>query len=610
MNSPKLLATGMVLAALILVTMQPVASADGIPLTRMEFHSTLRENRQIAFIKVSETLRFETLDLFLSVVSLEPGNNLTIMIPLRTTPTSVSAVDTTEYQFKAGRGYQGIQRLAEAQNHAGSKLGDEFEDSATMLARFQVGGFFNLLFIGMGASNGGNGHYVLGEGMSMDLISFNSTDSLESFYASQGLEVPENVREIIERNGDFSVGLINAVTRPPIAQEKFDRLAERCPDQLRRLREFLAENPSITTYGYGGYPYYDPYYSSQSELSRIINSIDDYSLRYEFSELVSATYGMSEAAGTAISFRLPLKDGIAFFPLGTTPAWSGVHSTQVIFEIQDSLMIDFDRKADEVFSDGKHYYVWDFGEESPDFDLEGRVKAAGLGTDINRIARQTEQYVYENSENLGIGMSIILFLGLWSLGFWSISRWRNWEGRGAKRGLALLLMGASCFAASIFLTIIIGIWLAIVCVAVMEHKHLPPGSRWPFPRSPKRILIGILGFMLMATGIICLLGLLFTRYEPMSSISLGLGLAGSVFILLHLTFADNPSYEKRISAWALYLMFMGASFLMISSFGVAYCTMAFVIFLALQTFLYIQYVKALEEEPAPEPVEWWMDAQT
>ncbi len=89
-----------VIIALILVLIQaalvlPLVSADGLPLVEYEVHSTLRENRQLAYIEVNDD-GTETINLFLGVTSFSAGENITIVVPLRTLPTYINVENKTD----------------------------------------------------------------------------------------------------------------------------------------------------------------------------------------------------------------------------------------------------------------------------------------------------------------------------------------------------------------------------------------------------------------------------------------------------------------------------------------------------------------------------------
>ncbi|MDO9537056.1 MAG: hypothetical protein Q7J68_01915 [Thermoplasmata archaeon] len=581
---------GIVLALLILASVQPAVMADGIPMIRTELHGTLRENRQIAYVRVADSAEFEILDLFLSVVSLDPGNNLTILIPLRTRPTAVSGSQTSEHQFRNERNYNGILNLAEKQNHAVGKVGSSTLDNIGLVARCQMMGIF-VMVIGMGGSDGGI-HYEIADGVSMDLLSFNSTDSLSEYYEASGVDVPADVAEMIARYGEFNVGVISAVTRPPIDEEKFNRIAERYPTQLEDFRRFVAVTPTISTYGY--YDFYEFGRNENPELFSILRSIGDPQLQMDFMELVYATYGQSQVEGTVISFQLPLPDGTAFFPLGTTPAWNGVQNTQVIFRIPDTQIIDFNRNADEVFFAGYHYYVWDFGAESPDYDLEGSVKDAGFVTGLNRFGRHSEQYIYEHSGSLGFAIATAIFIGLWSGGFWALSRFKDWNLRGKKRYLVFLALGALCFAVSFLLTILFGLLMAITCVLLLDQRARPLPTK-----SGKRKLAWLLGFLLCLTAFLFLAAISITyNFSTAYSIPFTIGFIGVAFLFLHWIFMKNSSYERKLGAWFFYLAMMLPSLLVVTSeiFMGVFCSLSFVMFFLIQTSVYVELIKIEEEE--------------
>ena len=287
-NSGRILVATLVMGIL-LAPMVSVVKADGMPITMVEIQGTLRENRQLAYVTVDDSGETEMLELFLSVVSLEPGNEISIMIPLRTKPQSVIGQDMTEKEFRTQRSYNEILNMAERQNHGAERLAQETAESMKEIMTIQMMGALYVMVIGMGHGGGDGNYYELSDGMSMEVLAFNSTDSLKDYYDELGVPVPERVQEIIEEYGDFNVGIINAITRPPIDPDEFERIASQCPRQLEQFKDFVEDNPTLVVPEYWEY-----YHYNYPELEEIISSIADDELRMSFYNLIGATYGQGD----------------------------------------------------------------------------------------------------------------------------------------------------------------------------------------------------------------------------------------------------------------------------------------------------------------------------
>ncbi len=598
MKSPKIT---VICIALFLVSVNLFSAGnvkgDGIPITKMEFHGTLRENRQLAYISVdNEGGNMETLNLFLSVVSLYPGNNASVLIPLMTKPEDVSGKETSENEFRQDFNFWHIEREMEKQNHCWEEVMDSTAESMKIIGAMEtLGGIAALLYvmvIGFGGSSDGD-YYEISEGVSFEVLSFESADSISEYFDSMGTEVPDNVKEIIDEYGEFYLGVINAVTRPPIDEESFEEIERRCPNQLDDFRTFVENNPTIEAYGYSGdygyYPYYDYPFIDTPELREILYSIQDTELKYKFNMLIAATYGIGPQDGVVISFDLPLKDGQAYFPLGTTPAWNAVPTTQVIFRVDEKWFIDFDKKGEEAFIDGSHYYMWEFNEKAPDHDLVGEVKEAGFGTSVGKSFKDASIWIYDHSTGIGLILSILFFALIWIVGLWLVFRREPYWPDEKHRWPKLVTMGFACMVLSGIFTLVgglifAGVWLADIRVkrGLTEHRQFPNALETFF-------LVTMIGPLIIY---------LFVLYASVQSIEYDAGmfmysaiLVTSTFsiILIHLLTKKDAGENDtfRMVSWVVYSIIV-IPFMFLLFTGVPVCGMLFFFLLILQSMLFIK----------------------
>ena len=88
-----------ILISFLMVSMYllPEAAGDGAPLyptyqkaeEEVDLYGSTYESRQLASVEVLNSTH-QRIDLFLSIFSLDPGNNLTVIVPFRELPLDVS----------------------------------------------------------------------------------------------------------------------------------------------------------------------------------------------------------------------------------------------------------------------------------------------------------------------------------------------------------------------------------------------------------------------------------------------------------------------------------------------------------------------------------------
>lgn len=502
--------------------MQPV-KGDGIPITKHDVYSTLRENRQLAYITVLENS--EIIDLFLNVASLEPDENITIVVPLQTQPSEVAAEKMTDEEFMSNHNFDKIDEIYRKQTEGLGKLGEEIGYNMRWLGAGEVGGpagfllyyFWTMPFGSVGGA-GGITHYEF-EGVSVDIHSFNSSGSLKEFYESLNLTVPDNVDDVISKYQDYSIALINTTTKSPIPEDEFNALQTQVPEAIDGFKNYVQNHSETVFYTYGSKGY-GMFYGGitdfgDPELNSIYKAISNYTLRGYFYKLVLATYGLVEVEGFQLSMSLPLSNKQAYFPLGTSPSWGSVSKIKIIFECPDDKEIAFSKDCKDVFYNSKHYYIWEFNDAAPDYDLEGKVQDKGLETSWDECMHKSSQWTYDNSGSLSILCILLMFIFWWFVALLVITKFLGWE---MSKSNVLKLMCIS--GGATFLCMFLSLFFAIPVIAYIVKR----GPDYRITKSiifskerrktflPLKTRIGAI--FIIAALIILLLGILFIPLFP------------------------------------------------------------------------------------------------
>ena len=417
-----------VILLLLSLTGLPCVEGDGIPITYFDVYATLRENRQLAYIEVDGDS--EKMELFINVISLHPGENLTVIVPLRTVPTSFTAHPTNDVDFRKEHNMDHLINLGKRQNEGFTSVKDEiFGDAGVIIGSMVlIGGVPVFLSASALHFSRDNGHYdervYEEQGFSVDLVTFHSSPSMNEYFQDVNLSVPDNIWETMERYGNFSIAVINLTTRPPIDEEDYGELLNAAPSAMEEFRKFVENNPRIKVPGHPPIEYftcYDDYSELCSLYFRFRDELDTWAQRNNVSEekrfemrrnfniLAATTYGYGKMDGYTLSFELPLHGDNAFFPLGTTSSWNGTDVVEVVFECDDEHGIDFnvDPKY-EVLEEGRHYYIWNYKGIAPDHDVEGTYHSEN--TAWKRLEYRVNEPLYDHATPMAFLLLIILYI--------------------------------------------------------------------------------------------------------------------------------------------------------------------------------------------------------
>ena len=454
--------------SLLFVALVPPVAGDGMPAYRIEdvndpdhpnlFISTF-ESRQLARIDLLNDTH-ERIRLFLSVYSLDPGKNLTIMVPFRTLPADVKGEPMKESEFREEYLFKTVETevIEQDPEEAQAKLWDE-----TATALQTVFGSMLLTLPGeysrqhfrlveengrgedtMGPSDGGSvkvepvpvQHYEF-DGFSIDVFGVDSAGILDDYLALKGLVIPES--SALDRYRGQYVAVIEAESKPPIDAEDYDLLRTWAPNTTGALIAQIRYNPTLTQ---------DKMWDLKDTLYRMmrdeVRNATNSDLRYELQsviyELVDAIFGSTDFEGEVLTVDLPLDGGKIFFPLGTSAGWPNqVGDIDILFRVPEDKDLDIE-KAEDAYFDDSHWYLFQMEQANPGFDLESELTD---GDEDHREAAARADWVYDNSQTLGYIIAAVILLVLW-FGFAYYLR-RNYkiEGRLARDPVLWGMLGLS-----------------------------------------------------------------------------------------------------------------------------------------------------------------------
>ncbi len=391
------------------------------------FTSTF-ESRQLARVDLIDPTH-QRISLFLSVYSMDPGKNLSIMVPLRTLPDDVTGKPMNESEFREDYKLDRIEVEVVQQDpeEAEAKLWEETSSAlqtvfGSML--FTLPGeysrqHYRLTSDGekgesLGMDSGGATvkepvpvqHYEF-DGFSIDVFGVDSGGILENYLANKGLALPEG-GAFDSYMGQY-VAVVEAESKPPIDPEDFDLLRQWAPNMTQNLTDQLRESPKLSA---------DKIWDLKHTLFRQIDNEVSWSDRHnvEWSlegimwDLVDAVYGSTDFAGEVMTIDLPLDDGKIFFPLGTSAGWHNeVGNIDILFKVPEDKDLEI-ANAKDAFYDGSHWYLFQMELANPGFDLESTILE---GDEDRKVEAARAEWTYENSETLSYLIALIILLVLW-----------------------------------------------------------------------------------------------------------------------------------------------------------------------------------------------------
>ena len=478
----------MVAVIFIVILTTPAIYGDGISVVDETLYSTLRENRQLAYIEVNEN--YEILHLFLSVVSLNPGEKITILLPVRTSPMNITIGNLTDSEFYQHHSLFDIERKKYEITHAITP----FTDSFSILSMYQLlgyGGVIYMMFSSVGSGGTSSATYSFPTGDSITVYNFTNIEDIDNFYKSLNMTVPDNVRNIMEKYHDYYLIALNAKTRAPIETHKFEELERKCPQSIEKLKEYVSKNPMVKAKIYSIY-YLD--LPNDKDLKETIREEagKNYTLERYFWDTVASIYGVGTAQGFEVSMKLPLFKGMAFYPLGTSPSWKSEGDIRVFFKIPTSLDIAVnDDNYVFIHKVDYNYYIWNYDKSFPNHDIEGKVIPRNFNTEINEQVYSIKIWLYENPGYSSFLAFIFLFF-IWYISLLSVMY--IWKKKINYENLkSITKISIATFLLSFLVTSFLGAFLALFMVNDLQNP-IYFGDKWFREISRKRKLSGVLVF--------------------------------------------------------------------------------------------------------------------
>ncbi len=427
------------------------------------------ETRQLASIRlVNDT--HEEMSLFLAVNSLNPGNNLSILVPFKTLPTSVHGRTTSEEEFRDKTHMDEIPVWSKKQDpgEAWGRFAEDFLEDGRQLASSslltpggglaleQLYGNYDDSIYKSGSSSSGWYSYWGGAGNTQgpgDEVKkpskvasyvFNGT-SVEVFDTSAGFtlqefldfvnpDIPEETEEMMENYLADYIAVVNASAKSPIPEEDFETLTQACPESFKNISAFVKENPRAS-YKEIQWAHRDLSLEIGKEVKERTEELETQAqengtsprdlpnynnlrkMRHDtdiLRRLLLAVYGYASYEGFVLTVTFPLVDGQLFFPLGTSVGWlTPIWETRVIVELPENKEATISPGPDySCYHGGKHYYLLQYDATNPAVDLYATIQNAPSGE-----ARKAEQnqWIYENSQELAFALGVLLLLGTWAL---------------------------------------------------------------------------------------------------------------------------------------------------------------------------------------------------
>ncbi len=417
----------------------PLAAGDGIPAIQYgeqgsdprEIFSSIFESRQLATVELLDASH-ERISLFLSVYSLDPGANLTILVPLRTLPTDISGKPLKETEFrdeyKLTRAEREIIRQdmdvvmenfgSETQEYLQYAFGSciwSFMGEYTRQEIRQIE-YYDYYYDDAKESGGGGGEYGEPEpvqhyefdGFSIDVYSVSSGPVLEDYLEEKGLVLPES--DIFQRYSNQYVAVVESTTKPPISETEFQYLQKYVPNSTAKLVEELKSDPERSASQIRNLKWSLNDYIRDEFREQSITELDSYDLQDYMANLVDAVFSQTDFEGEVLEIELPLDNGKMFFPLGTSGGWPNkIGDIDILFKVPESKALDIPHTQDAYFEDS-HWYLFQLENSNPDYDLESTV---GSSSSTEQTEMERAAFISDNYRELAFIIILIILLIAW-----------------------------------------------------------------------------------------------------------------------------------------------------------------------------------------------------
>jgi hypothetical protein len=456
------------LASMFILGSIPPVEGDGMPAVTIvdvddptKVFGSIFESRQLARVEqVNDT--HERISLFLSVYSMEPGSNLTIMVPLRTLPVDVTGKPMKESDFRDEY------RLDKAEDEVVRQDPDEARDKFWGKTSGAVEFCFGSMLLTLPGEylrenvhqssqqyegrkgeldSGGTSviiepepiqHYEF-DGFSIDIFGVGAGPLLKDYLAEKGLVLPEAMD--LESYEDHYIAVVEGRTKPPIDEDDFDLLLRYVPNSTAELIAELKDDPVRNQYEIEDlkWEFYRKI-SNEFPWSERQDQVDYGELLGIKDDLIDALFGSTDFEGEVIDVDLPLDAGKVFFPLGTSAGWPNqVGDIDILFKVPEDKDLSLSDSKDAYFEDS-HWYLFQMEHANPGFDLESSVMK---GSEDRRKEAERAAFYYDNSGVLSALLVVVILLLLWFGLAFALRRYIGAEGKVVRRPLLWILLGAS-----------------------------------------------------------------------------------------------------------------------------------------------------------------------
>lgn len=381
------------------------------------YSSIFIQPRQLAYIDVNEN-GTETIDMFVSLISLDPGVHIKYLVPLPVLPAIESINITNDTLFTANLNDARMILNDYAQKeHA---FFDVISDTATFTALSEmttpIGTLMGYIIIreplmGMMGGVGGTYYELYGEGYSVSVLQFNTSQNLRDFLNQMNITVSPENQKIVERYADDYFVLIDAETMPPVEENAFARFIEKCPMTFVKIREFVHTHPQVTLPAGSSYSLV---YTLSTDIYNTFMSETNHSPSQDLvdtlGEILSVIYGTGRSyKGLEIRLNAALGDGKIYYPLGTSPFWYGNPNISLMLRLPENYKLkNLNVDMQYVKMGGKHCYLFET-KNKPDYDLEGTVE-----TGYNLDERNFElHYTMYNNPWIFVILIMLGYASLW-----------------------------------------------------------------------------------------------------------------------------------------------------------------------------------------------------
>jgi len=114
--------------------------------------------------------------------------------------------------------------------------------------------------------------------------------------------------------------------------------------------------------------------------------------------------------GFELGMTLPIKDSEIFYPLGTGVAWATpIEDTRIVVKMSKDLDINFRNVQSSAIDENNRYYLWEFKNWNPSYDIVGKLGPSGFLTNIGDGIKVLLEVMIENSWAFAILFVIVSF---------------------------------------------------------------------------------------------------------------------------------------------------------------------------------------------------------